>query len=167
MDYQSLVSFNYWTLIAQICNLFIQIYLFKRFLFKPVKDILAKRQAEIDGIYDDANKANNDAAAAKESYEKHLLTAHEEAEKITSSAIDSAKNRSEYMIHQAENEAARIREKASREIEMERKKAMDGMKNQISDIAIEIASAVVEKEIGASEHHALVEQFIEDLGDCV
>jgi len=165
MDYQSLVSFNYWTLIAQICNLFIQIYLFKRFLFKPVKDILAKRQAEIDGIYDEANKANDDAAAAKESYEQHLLTAHEEAEKITASAIESAKNRSEYMIREAETEVTRLREKATKDIELERKKTMDGMKNQISDIAIEIASAVVEKEIGLSDHEALVEQFIAELGD--
>ena len=34
--FQSLVSFQYWTFIAQILNLFIQIFLFKKFLFKPM-----------------------------------------------------------------------------------------------------------------------------------
>ena len=50
MDFQSLVELAPWTTIAQICNLFIQIALFKKFLFKPVKEILAKRQAEVDGM---------------------------------------------------------------------------------------------------------------------
>ena len=47
MDYQSLVNFDYWTLIAQLCNFGIQLLLFKRFLFEPVKKILEKRQAEL------------------------------------------------------------------------------------------------------------------------
>ena len=44
MSYQSLVAFEGWTFIAQILNLFIQMYLFKRFLFKPIQKILAQRQ---------------------------------------------------------------------------------------------------------------------------
>ena len=66
MSYQSLVDFNGWTLIAQILNLFIQIYLFKRFLFKPVKKIFEQRQQEVDSLYADAEKAKQDAETAKE-----------------------------------------------------------------------------------------------------
>ena len=51
MNYQSLVNFDYWTLIAQLCNFGIQLLLFKRFLFEPVKKILEKRQAEVNNIY--------------------------------------------------------------------------------------------------------------------
>ena len=83
MSYQSLVDFNGWTLIAQILNLFIQIYLFKRFLFKPVKKIFEQRQQEVDSLYADAEKAKLDAETAKESYETHLQTASAEASEIT------------------------------------------------------------------------------------
>ena len=48
MNYQSLIDFQGWTFIAQICNLFLQMYLFKRFLFNPIKKIIAQRQAEIN-----------------------------------------------------------------------------------------------------------------------
>ena len=65
MNYQSLVEFQYWTVIGQICNLLLQMYLFKRFLFKPIKDILAKRQSEVDNTYDEAAKAKVDAENAK------------------------------------------------------------------------------------------------------
>ena len=165
MTYQSLVDFQYWTLIAQICNFFIQIYLFKRFLFKPVKEIIAKRQAEVDNIYQDADKANEAAQNAKATYEEHLQNAHAEAERITANAIESAKLRTDEMVKTAQHDAAAMREKATREISLERRKAMEDVKSEISDIAIEIASKVVEKEINASDHNALIEQFIDELGD--
>ena len=49
MQVQELVGIIPWTFIAQICNLFIQMYLIKRFLFKPVHEILEKRRAAADG----------------------------------------------------------------------------------------------------------------------
>lgn len=61
MNFQSLVELAPWTTIAQICNLLIQIVLFKKFLFQPIKNIIAKRQAEVDGLYDEAGKAKADA----------------------------------------------------------------------------------------------------------
>ena len=41
MQVQELVGIVPWTFIAQICNLFIQMYLIKRFLFKPVSDLVS------------------------------------------------------------------------------------------------------------------------------
>ena len=46
MDFQSLVELAPWTTIAQICNLLLQIFLFKKFLFKPIKEIIAKASAK-------------------------------------------------------------------------------------------------------------------------
>ena len=48
MDVQELVGLVPWTFVAQICNLFIQVYLIKRFLFKPVNEMLEKRKALAD-----------------------------------------------------------------------------------------------------------------------
>lgn len=98
MDFQSLVELAPWTTIAQICNLLLQIFLFKKFLFKPIKEIIAKRQAEVDGVYDEAEKAREDAANAKTSYEQHLLTAKEEADVITARAMKNAREQSEALI---------------------------------------------------------------------
>ena len=65
MQVQELVSFVPWTFIAQICNLFIQVYLIKRFLFKPVNAMLEKRKAMADAEIQDAAKAKDDAQAMK------------------------------------------------------------------------------------------------------
>ena len=66
MDFQSLVELAPWTTIAQICNLLLQIFLFKKFLFKPIKEIIAKRQAEVDGVYDADPRQNAGAVKYNE-----------------------------------------------------------------------------------------------------
>lgn len=121
MSYQSLVAFEGWTFIAQILNLFIQMYLFKKFLFKPIQNILAQRQQEVDTLYADADSAKQDAESAKAEYESHLLTARTEAEEITARAVKNAQTRSDAMLASAQSEAAAMREKASRDIEFERR----------------------------------------------
>lgn len=165
MNFQSLVELAPWTTIAQICNLLIQIFLFKKFLFQPIKNIIAKRQAEVDELYDEAGKARADAEGAKAEYESHLQTASAEAQAITSRAVASANLTSEQIVSTAKAEAGAMREKAAREIELERRKTMDELKGEISGLAVELASKVAEKEIGEKEHEALIEKFIDELGE--
>ena len=165
MSFQSLVELAPWTVIAQICNLLLQIYLFKRFLFKPIQNILAKRQEEVDGIYDDAAKAKQDAETAKADYEQHLSAAKQEADAITTRAMKNAREQSEALLAGAQAEAAALRQKAESDIALERKKAVNEMKSEISDLAVDLASKVVRKEINAKDHEQLIEQFIDELGD--
>ena len=47
---QELVSITPWTSIWSIVNLFITLFLVKKFLFKPVMNVLKQRQEEIDTI---------------------------------------------------------------------------------------------------------------------
>ncbi len=66
MQVQELVGIIPWTFVAQICNLFIQMYLIKRFLFKPVHEILEKRRAAADAEIIQA--VNNALAGMKQEY---------------------------------------------------------------------------------------------------
>ena len=59
MQVQELVGIVPWNFIATICNLFIQVYLIKRFLFKPVNEMLEKRRAKADAEIQDAVKAKD------------------------------------------------------------------------------------------------------------
>ena len=61
MQVQELVGIVPWTFVAQICNLFIQMYLIKRFLFRPINEMLEKRKAMADAQITDAQKAREEA----------------------------------------------------------------------------------------------------------
>ncbi len=163
--YQSLVSFDYWTLIAQLCNFGIQLFLFKRFLFEPVRKILEKRQQEVDIVFADAEQANIAAQEAKESYESHLANARVEAEEITAKAVANAKLQSEQILSLAKEESDKLRAKTTADIELERQRAMSEAKGEISKMAVEIASKLVEKEIDENAHAALIDKFIDEIGE--
>lgn len=162
---QDLVDIAPWTIIAQICNLLLQMYLFKRFLFEPVKKIVKKRQDEVDGIYNSAEAADEQAQRAKSEYEAKLTSAKNEAAEILQTATVDAQQRSEQIVGEAKRDASAIKAKAAADIEQERRKALNEVKDDISSIAIDIAEKVVEKEINAEDQQALIEDFIQKMGE--
>ena len=162
MLYQQLVSFDKWTFIAQILNLFIQIWLFKRFLFQPVKKIIAKRQEELNKVYSDAEAAREGAENARLDYEEQLKSAKADAEALSERTLASARRSAGEIISEAQTQAQSIKEKAAKEIEADRKKVMDQARGEISDMAVEIAEKLVRKELDDGNKGALIDQFINE-----
>ena len=136
MQVQELVGFVPWTFIAQICNLLIQVYIFKRFLFKPVNAMLEKRRAMADAEIQDAVKAKDDAKAMKAEYEQNMQQAKEKANEIMSTAQKTAAVQSEEMIREATQQAATIKTKAEKDIALEKAKAVNEIKDEIGSMAI-------------------------------
>ena len=167
MKFQQLVAIMPWTLILQIGNLLLQMYLIKRFLLKPIQNILAQRQAEANVDLDAAAEARQLAETAKTEYENRLDGAKEEAAAMVRSAAQTAQARSEQILSEARQEAAAIREKASADIAREKRQVVQDLKNDIAGIAVSIASKVVEKEIREEDHETLIRDFIDRMEDAV
>ena len=165
--YQSLVTVNPVTLIAQICNLFIQLLIVKIFFLDKIKAIIDQRREAADAQITDAEAAKAEAMAIKETYEQNMKEAKAKADDILMNAQRSANSRSEEIISQAQAAAAQIKSKASSDIEMEKKKAINDAKNEISGLAMAIAGKVVERELKEADQTALIDRFIDELGDGV
>jgi len=165
--YQSLVAVNPVTLIAQICNLFIQLFVFKKFFWDKILAILDQRREAADKEITDAQAAHAEADAIKATYEQNMKEAKEKAEGILLNAQKTATLRTEEIISQAQQAAAQIKAKASSDIEMEKKKAINDAKNEISGLAMAIAGKVVERELNTDDQSALIDRFINELGDGV
>ena len=165
--YQSLVTVNPVTLIAQICNLFIQLLVVKIFFLDKIKAILDQRREAADKQITDAETAKAEALAIKETYEQNMREAKAKADDILMTAQRSANSRSEEIISQAQATAAQIKSKASADIEMEKKKAINDAKNEISGLAMAIAGKVVERELNSADQADLIDRFINELGDGV
>lgn len=165
--YQSLVAVNPVTLIAQICNLFIQLFVFKKFFWDKILAILDQRREAADKEISDAQAAHAEADAIRATYEQNMKEAKEKADGILYNAQKTATARSEEIISQAQKAAAQIKSKASSDIEMEKKKAINDAKNEISSLAMAIAGKVVERELNADDQSALIDRFIDELGDGV
>ncbi len=165
--YQSLVTVNPVTLIAQICNLFIQLFLAKKFFLDKVKAILDQRREAADKEITDAQAARAEAEEIKKTYEQNMREARAKADDLLLNAQRTANSRSEEIIGQAQQAAAQIKQKAAADIEMEKKKALNDAKNEISGLALAIAGKVVARELNSADQEQMIDRFIEELGGAV
>ena len=164
MNYQSLIEIVPWTFVAQILNLLIQAWLFKKFLFKPVKEIIAKRQTEIDGLYTDAESAKVEAETAQAETAAILAQAEGQAEHLLADAKRSAQDAGDKIVADARKQAVALKEKAQEDIALEKKRAVNEIKNELSGIAVDLAAKVAEKEIDAGQHETLISEYIDRIG---
>ena len=165
--YQSLVAVEPLTLIATICNLFIQMLIIKKFFLNKILAVLDQRRQAADKEITDAEQAKQEAMDIKKTYEANMLQANAKANEILTSAQKTASERSEKIIGEAQQAAAQIKSKASADIAQEKKKAINDAKNEISGLALAIAGKVVEKELAEEDQAGLIDRFIDELGDQV
>ncbi len=162
---KAFISVDLWTCLFMLANLLLLYHYMKKFLFKPVKKMIDERQQEIDDLYADANQSKSDAAELKAQYETRLAEANEEKEEILRAAHRKAQLREEEILREAQDKAAQTLKRADQQIEMEKKRALNEIKDDVSGMALDIASAVLARDIKGEEHTALIDSFIENLGE--
>lgn len=165
MGFEELLGVNPWTALFTLANTIALFLVMKRFLFGPVMKMVQERQQEIDDMYTKASQAKEQAAVLRSTYEEKLTAAEETSQRIVKEAMVRGQSREEEIVRRANLEAAAIRDKASADIAQEKKKALNEAKNEISDLAMEIAGKVVGRSLTAEDQASLIDHFIEELGD--
>lgn len=161
------LSVDFWQTLIAIGNLLILFLIVKRFLFKPVSDILKKRAEAVEKIYTDAESKQIEATSNKNIYEERLKNAKAETDLMIKTATERAELKSEEIISEAISEAENRKRKAESDILLAKKKAVDEMKDNITDMVIGLAQQVVGKEIDSNIHETLIDKAIEELGERV
>ena len=157
--FESFVGVNVWTMLFAWCNLLILYLFLKKILFVPMKNMIDSRQKEIDDMYKNASDAESMANDMKASYEEKLNNANEESEEILKTALRRAQLKEEEIIRDAQNEASRIYERVEEQIALEKQRALLEVKDEVSEMAIEIAGAVIGREVSEKEHLAFIDSF--------
>ena len=165
--FESFLGVNPWTALFILLNTLTIFFVARKFLFGPVMKIIQDRQKEIDDMYDSANTAQKQAQALEAEYQGKLSAAAETSERIVKEAVARGQSREEEILRQANREASAIMDKAAEDIAMEKKKAINDAKDEISGIAMAIAGKVVGRELKPGDQSDLIDQFIDQLGDGV
>jgi F-type H+-transporting ATPase subunit b len=146
-------------------NLLILYFILKKLAFKPLTNMINSRQKEIDDMYSDAESSKEAAETMKGEYEEKISHANEESEEILKNAVRRAQLKEEEILKEANAQAQRTLERAEEQIELEKKRALNEVKNEVSAMAIGIASAVIERDVSEDEHKALIDDFINNIGN--
>lgn len=165
MGFEELLGVNPWTALFTLANTIAVFLVAKKFLWVPVLNMIQERQKEIDGLYADAGKAKQEAAALESEYKQKLSAAQATSERMVKEAVARGQNREEEIIRQANREASAILDKAAADIALEKKKALNDAKDEISEMAMAIAGKVVGRELNSEDQGKLIDHFINELGD--
>ena len=134
-------------------------------LFNPVRDMLKKRQEMVQETKDTANREKEDALKLKAEYDVKLKNAETEAEEILTEARKRALKNERAILEEAKEEAARIIANANVQIELEKKKAMDDLKQEVVSIATMMAGKMVAVSIDEETQNQLLLDTLKEMGD--
>ena len=162
--FEEFIGVNFWTALFVLLNTLTIFFVAKHFLFGPVMKIIKERQDEIDGMYAAAGQAQDDANAMRDEYALKLADAQATSERMVKEAVARGQAREEAIIRQANKEASAIMDKAAADIALEKKKAINDAKDDISGMAMAIAEKVVGRELSNTDQRNLVDNFIKELG---
>lgn len=146
-------------------NLFILFFALSYLIFNPARNVMNKRRERIASDLETAKQEKEDAIAMKADYEDKLTNINQEAEEILNAARKKALKQEEEILARAKAEAAVVMARANTEIELEKKKAVDGMKQEMITIASMMAGKVVSASMNTEIQDTLVEETLSEIGD--
>ena len=160
MRFLELVSIDAGTIVFTLLNTIIILFMYKRMFHDKVTAMLEKRKETISANLEAAEQAKASALEKEAEYQILLDNSKAEAEKIVNTATTRALAKEREIINEANQNAVLIREKAEESIELEKKRVVNEIKNQISELVITAASAVAEKEIDEKDNETLINSFL-------
>lgn len=134
-----------------------------KLVFPRLNQVLADRAAAIQGKMQEAEAELAEAEEAKRRFQAAIADAEGEATRIIEEARQTAESLRQDIIARAEDEARAIVERAQADIATERERALQELRAQFGALSVELAARVVERELDASTHQALVDEYIQTL----
>lgn len=159
-----LVEFNS-TFFLTIFNILVLFLVLKYKFFGKITEILEKRSSTIQNSYEEADKTVEKANELKKEYEEKLADIKAQELEILSSARLKSQERDNQMLKDVENEISQMKVKARADIEDEKKLAMSSLKDDIIEIAMMMSEKILEKEIDEKQHHVMINEFIQRVGE--
>jgi F-type H+-transporting ATPase subunit b len=136
---------DWWTLALQTVNVLILIWILARFFFRPVADIVAKRQNQTNKLFADAEAARKQAAATRSEAEKARAEIAAERDRLRADAQKSAKAEKANLLEQAAQDVAKLRRESEAAIARDRAAAEKQVVDHASMLSIDIARRLLER----------------------
>lgn len=152
-------------LLFAIINIIVLFLLLRKFLIKPVRNIMEKRDEMIRSGLENARKSQSDAELMKQEYEEKLKNAGDISAGIISDAKKEAEARSKNILDEANAKADNILSSARENAETAKIKAVSEAKEQIADLAAEMAGKLVTTSKDSNFDSGEYDRFIRETGD--
>ncbi len=155
---------NFKMVLIQAVGFLFLLLLLKKFLFGKIKDMIKARSDEVKDTYKKSEDVRSEAERLKGEYQRKVIQAEEEAEGKIQTAVVKAKEISDDIVKEAHQTAADDRARAQQGIEVERKKALAEVRNQVIDLTILSSSRLIQQSMQRGTAEKLVDDVIKKVG---
>ena len=163
MEVLQQLGFNPILFVAQIINLLIILFILKKILYKPLLDLLKKREDEIKKGLKDKEDAEVLLLKTQEKETQILKSANEKAKKILSDANDEAIKIRIKAEEQALRESEKILDQARRTIEQEEKEAEERLTRKIGALSLSLLQKSLVGVFGENEQNQILKKATKEL----
>ncbi|MHC4182963.1 MAG: F0F1 ATP synthase subunit B [Planctomycetota bacterium] len=150
---------NFKMVIIQAVGFLFLLLLLKKFLFGKIKDMIKARADEIKETYKKSEDDRTEAGKLKESYQKKVVEAEKQAEEKIQVAVVNAKELGDGIVSKSHTDAEEIMSKARLNIDLERKKALAEVRNQVIDLTVYASARLIQQSI----NHGTAEKLVDDV----
>lgn len=144
----------------EIVSFAILFFILYKYAFPPLLKMLEEREQKIKDSLDEAERHRSEAERILREYEAKLAAASKEAETILAAARERAQRLLEENEQRMTAEAERIKGDALREIEQERRRAVQEIRSQTTDLALMVAEQVLQRSVTDADHRRLAEETL-------
>ncbi len=142
---------------------FVILFLGMTFLiYKPVKKFIKNRQETISSQIEEANKKSEEAESIKNEYSKLIAEADKEIERKLEEADKTINEKAEIVLNDAYTQADEIKRQAEQEVQAEKERALGEFKEEIADIAVNMASDILSREITAKDNAKIIDDCLKE-----
>ena len=145
-----MVNFNA-TLIAQVLNFLILVFILAKFAYKPLMKIMDDRKNKIAGDLAAAETAKTDAESIKAEY----------AQAIIDNARKTAQTAHDKILADTKAEQDQIVKTAKEAIALEKKQALSEIRAHVINLSLVAASKIVEQKLGSEEDKKLAGDIVD------
>lgn len=147
----------------EILSFGVLLFILYKYAFPGILSILEEREKKIKDSLDQAERHRSDAEQKLKEYEAKLNAAAKETEAILAQAKERAQRLFEENEQRMNFEAERIKGDAVREIDHERRKAVQEIRTQTTDLALMVAEKVVERSLTDADHRRMADEALDAL----
>lgn len=150
-------------LLLQVVAFIILFLLLRKFLFRPLLEVIARREQELaEGLAAGA-RAKAELSRLDQEREQVLSSAREEGRQHVRLAVQEGEQAREHILREARDEAQDLKERAHQSIEQERQEVMLQLRHEVVDLALLAARQAVLTPLEETKHRQIVDDFISSL----
>ena len=158
-----MVDLSLGTILAQMLNFFILVWILHRFAYKPLVGMMNARKEQIANDLASAEKSRLEAEQIKADYAAQIAKARHEAQEIVEKAHHQAKVSTAEEVAAARAQIENEKDRARQDIAIERDRAMNSLRNEVVSLSVAMAGKVVAKDMNSETNTKLIEDAIRQL----